>query len=172
MEATAAPAGPVRGPAGRALEAACIGLALAGGLVLVSIALMSAVSIVSRAVLGLPIQGDYELVQQGTAIFVACCLPITQIRYTNIIIDFFTARTPVRTQARLDAFGALVVAVVMAAVAWRTGVGLVSIYGSGETTTILGIPTWCTYAGMLPGLVLCAVAAFYCASEKWRESGR
>ena len=142
------------------------------GLVLVSIALMSAVSIVSRALFSLPIQGDYELVQQGCAIFVACCLPMAQIRYANIIVDFFTTRASQRAQMRLDALGALVVAVVMTFVGWRTGVGLVDIYRSGETSTILGIPTWYTYAGMLPGLVLCAVAALYCAAEKWRESRR
>ena len=148
---------PRRGPVGRVLEHASIGLALVAGLVLVSIALMSAVSIVSRALWSLPIQGDYELVQQGCAIVVACCLPMAQIRYANIIVDFFTTRTSARTQARLDALGALVLAVVMALVTWRTGVGLVSIYRSGETSTILGIPTWYTYAAMLPGLLLCAL---------------
>lgn len=172
VEAAQPGALPRRGPVGRALDNASVGLALVAGLVLVSIALMSAVSIVSRALFSLPIQGDYELVQQGCAILVACCLPMVQIRYANIIVDFFTTRASKRTQTRLDALGALVLGVVMAFVAWRTGVGLVDIYRAGETTTILGIPTWYTYAGMLPGLVLCAVVAFYCSAEKWRESGR
>ncbi len=163
---------PNRGRVGSALDNASIALALVAGLVLVSIALMSAVSIVSRALFSLPIQGDYELVQQGCAIFVACCLPIAQIRYANIIVDFFTTRASKRTQTRLDALGALVVAVVMTLVAWRAGVGLVHMYSSGQTSTILGIPTWYTYAAMMPGLALGAVVGFYCAVEKWAESLR
>jgi TRAP-type C4-dicarboxylate transport system permease small subunit len=159
-------------PVGRLLDNASIGLALVAGLVLVSIALMSAVSIVSRALFSLPIQGDYELVQQGCAIFVACCLPMAQIRYANIIVDFFTTAASERTQGRLDAVGALVVAVVMTVVAWRTGVGLVDMYRAGQTTTILGIPTWYTYAAMMPGLALCAIVGFYCAVEKWASTLR
>jgi TRAP-type C4-dicarboxylate transport system permease small subunit len=155
-------------PLRRAVERPCEWLALAGGFVLVSIALMSAVSIVGRAVLGTPIQGDYELVQMGCAVFVACCLPLAQIRYANIIVDFCTTKASPRTQSLLDALGALVVAVVMAIVAWRTAVGTVDIHRTGQTSTILGIPTWYTYAGMLPGLALCALAALTCAIEKLR----
>ena len=156
----------------RAIERSCEVLALVGGAVLVLIALMSAVSIVGRALLSRPIQGDYELVQMGCAVFVACCLPLTQIRYVNIIVDFFTSRTSTRTQGMLDALGALVVAIVMGLVAWRTSVGTIDMRGAGQTTTILGIPTWYTYLGMLPGLTLCAVAALYCAVEKFREARR
>jgi TRAP-type C4-dicarboxylate transport system permease small subunit len=154
----------------RAVERPCEWLALVGGLVLVSIALMSAVSIIGRAVLSRPIQGDYELVQMGCAVFVACCLPLAQIRYANIIVDFFTTRTSARTQSLLDAAGALIVAVVMALVAWRTAVGTIDMFRAGQTSTILGVPTWYTYAGMLPGLALCAIAALYCAIEKLREA--
>jgi TRAP-type C4-dicarboxylate transport system permease small subunit len=140
--------------------------------VLVGIALMSATSIVGRALFSRPIQGDYELVQMGTAIFVACCLPLAQIRYANIIVDFFTTRASPRTNALLDAGGALAVAVVMTFVAWRTGVGTIDIMRSGQTTTILGVPTWYTYVAMLPGLALCAVAAYWCVFEKLRDTHR
>ena len=156
----------LRDRATRRIELACEWLALAGGAVLVGIALMSAVSIVGRAVFRTPIQGDYELVQMGCAIFIACCLPMAQIRYANIIVDFFTVRASEATRAWLDALGALVVGVVMAVVAWRTGVGLVDMRASGQTSTILGVPTWYTYLGMMPGLVLSAVAGFACAREQ------
>ena len=156
----------------RLIEAPCEWLALAGGAVLTGIALMSAVSIVGRALFSQPIQGDYELVQMGTAIFVACCLPLAQIRYANIIVDFFTTRASLRAQGRLDALGALVVAVAMTLVAWRTAAGTLDMMRSGQTTTILGVPTWYTYVAMLPGLALCAVAAYWCAVEKLAETHR
>jgi TRAP-type C4-dicarboxylate transport system permease small subunit len=152
----------------RIIEAPCEWLAFAGGALLVGIALMSAVSIVGRAAFSTPIQGDYELVQMGVAIFVACSLPLAQVRYANIIVDFFTTGASPRTQARLDALGALVVALVMGVLAWRTAAGTISIWQAGQTSTILGVPTWITYVAMLPGLALCAVAAVWCAAEKLR----
>ena len=172
MDASIEPAVPVRGAAGRAIERLCRWVAFAGGLALVGIALMSAVSIIGRAVLSTPIQGDYELVQMGCAIFIASCMPIAQIRYSNIIVDFFTTRCSEATQARLDAIGALVLGCVMGLVAWRTGVGLVDIRASGQTSTILGIPTWYTYAAMMPGLVLASVAGWYCAFEQLHKASR
>ena len=51
------------------------GRALAGGAVLTSLALMSVASIAGRALFSRPLQGDYELVQTGCALFVALCLP-------------------------------------------------------------------------------------------------
>jgi TRAP-type C4-dicarboxylate transport system permease small subunit len=152
----------------RIIEAPSEWLALAGGVLLVGIALMSAVSIVGRALLSTPIQGDYELVQMGVAVFVACSLPLAQIRYVNIIVDFFTTRAALGTQRALDAVGAFILALVMGVLTWRTAVGALDIWQSGQTSTILGVPTWYTYAGMLPGLALSTVAGLWCAVEKLR----
>ena len=60
----------------------------------------------------------------------------------------------------------------MLLIAWRTGVGLVSIRASGETTTILRMPTWWTYAAMLPGFALTALVAFRDALRMFRGSRR
>jgi TRAP-type C4-dicarboxylate transport system permease small subunit len=154
------------------LERACEVCALAGGAVLTSLALMSVGSIASRALFSRPLQGDYELVQTGCAVFVALCLPYCQLRHANIVVDFFTAKASRKAQARLDAAGALLLGLVMLLVAWRTGAGLVSIRTSGETTTILGMPQWWTYAGMLPGVALTALVAFRDAIQIFRISRR
>ena len=63
-------------PIGALLFRLCQVFALAGGLVLVAMTLMSLVSIVGRAVLNRPLPGDYELVQLGCAIAVAAFLPL------------------------------------------------------------------------------------------------
>jgi TRAP-type C4-dicarboxylate transport system permease small subunit len=155
-------------PAPTWLDHACHACALLGGAVLTALALMSVASIAGRALFSRPLPGDYELVQTGCALFVALCLPYCQLKNANIIIDFFTAKATRRTQGRLDAIGALLVGLVMLLIAWRTGAGLLSIRTSGETTTILGMPTWWTYAGMLPGIVLTALVAFRGALQIFR----
>jgi|SRR5687767_137857 len=152
---------------GRALHRLSEWFALAGGMIFVAIAIMSVASIVSRALFSKPIQGDYELVQVGCAVFVALCLPICQMAGGNIIVDFFTARTAAGTQRALDAIGAFLLGLVMTLVAWRLAAGTLSIREAGETTTILGWPVWYTYALMLPGVALTAVAGFYTAWVRW-----
>ena len=142
-----------RGPLVRLAEL----FAYAGGAIFVAIALMSVGSIVSRALWSTPLQGDYELVQFAGAVFVSLCLPLTQLRRGNIIVDFFTAKAAPSTRWWLDAFGALLLAAVMALLAWRLMAGTFSMREAGETTTILGWPLWIAYATMVPGVALTAL---------------
>lgn len=144
--------------------------ALIAGALLTGIALMSVASIIMRAAGLRPIQGDFELVQIGLAACIALLLPWCQLNGGNIIVDFFTAHLRPRHQRRLDAFGAVLFAVVMALVAWRTGVGAVAIARAGETSMILGFPIWIGYALMTPGLALTAVTALHGARRAWNDS--
>lgn len=159
-------------PAPTWLDRACEVCALVGGAVLTSLALMSVASIAGRALFSRPLPGDYELMQTGCAVFVALCLPYCQLKHANIIVDFFTAKASRRTQGHLDASGAVLLGLVMLLVTWRTGVGLSSMRASGETTTILGMPSWWTYAGMLPGIALTALVAFRGAVRIFRMTRR
>jgi TRAP-type C4-dicarboxylate transport system permease small subunit len=157
-------------PIGHTLDVLCRALAFFGGAVLVGIALMSVTSIVGRATIGKPIPGDFELVQLAAAVCVSAFLPYCQMRGGNIIIDFFTSRASVATQQRLDAFGALLLAIVAAVVAWRTAVGTISAKQNGETSMIMGVPIWYSYALMVPGLALTALAGLHTAIVAWFRS--
>lgn len=150
---------------GRALELLAKAFAFAGGAVFVAMIGMSAASIAGRTFLGRPLQGDFELVQLGCAIGISAFLPWCQLRRGNIIVDFFTARLPARAQAVLDALGALLLALVMALVAWRAGAGAVTVWASGETAMISRVPQWIGYAAIVPPLALTAVAGLYTAWE-------
>lgn len=149
------------------LAAACRLFALAGGAIFALLTLMSALSIVGRA-LGRPIQGDFELVQLGCAVAIAFCLPYCQWRRGHIIVDFFTTRASARTRNVLDALGALLLALVMLLVAWRTGVGAAAMKASNETSMIMGVPVWYAYALMTPAFALTALAGVHTAWQAWR----
>jgi TRAP-type C4-dicarboxylate transport system permease small subunit len=123
------------------------------------VALLTVSSVTGRALVSRPIPGDVELTQFGIALCIALCLPWAQLRGSNIIVDFFTQNTPVRTRSRLDAFGALLLAVMVGVLAWRTAAGAVAVHDSNETTMILGLPMWVTYAVLAPGLALTALIA-------------
>ena len=133
--------------------------ALLGGLCASGVALMTVVSVAGRAAIGKPIQGDVELTQLGVALCISLCLPWCQVRGANIIVDFFTQKVGRRKLAVLDGVGALALAVMTALLSWRTAVGAVSIHEAGETSVILGLPMWWTYAMLAPGLALTSVVA-------------
>lgn len=150
------------------LDRLCRAFAFAGGTVLVGITLMSVYSIVMRYFFGKPIAGDFELVQLACAACVAAFLPITQLRGGNIVVDFFTDWAGRRATDVLDGFGALLVALVMAVLAWRTTLGSLGVKSSGETSMIMGFPVWYSYALMVPGFALTAVVALFCAVRRWQ----
>ena len=146
----------------RALGKACLAFALAGGAILSALTLMVMVSVLGR-LLGRPIQGDFELVQVGSAVAIAFFLPYCQWRRANIIVDFFTARASRRTQMLLDAFGAALFALAIGVVAWRSGAGALAIHAAHETTMIMGVPLWYGYALMTPAFALAAVVGMHTA---------
>jgi TRAP-type C4-dicarboxylate transport system permease small subunit len=133
--------------------------AMVGGLCASLVAVMMVVSIAGRAITSLPIPGDVELTQFGIAVCISLCLPWCQLHGANIIVDFFTQRASERGQRLLDGFGALLLAVMVGLLSWRTAAGARAVSDAGETTMILGLPMWWTYALLAPGLALACFVA-------------
>ena len=133
--------------------------AVAGGLCGSLVAAMTVASIAGRALFTQPIPGDVELTQFGVALCISLCLPWCQLHGANIMVDFFTQRMPTRVVRRLDAVGALLMAVMAALLSWRTAVGAVGVREAHEATMILDLPMWWVYASLAPGLALAALVA-------------
>ena len=89
----------------------------------------------------------------------ALFLPWCQVRRSHIIVDFFTAKATAATNARLDRVGALITALVLALMAWRSVLGGMNAWTSNEASMMLNLPNWIVYAFMVPGFVLAAVIA-------------
>ena len=143
-----------------ALARAC---AILAGLLVVSITLLTTGSIVGRWLFDSPLLGDTEIIEFGMAVVVAGCLPICQWRGDNIIVDFFTTRATASTRDRMDRLGALLVALMMGLIAWRTGAGALDQKQSGTVTMLLQWPEWLAYALMTPPLALTAAMGLYSA---------
>ena len=161
-------------PAGRSslIEELSAASAFAGGAILTGITLMAVTSIVMRSFGYEPIQGDFELVQVALAGCIALMLPWCQLQGGNLTVDFFTVRLRKTRQRRLDAIGAMLFALVMILVTWRTCAGAISVKASHESTMILGFPLWIGYVAMIPGLLLTVFAALHTARIAWKESRR
>jgi TRAP-type C4-dicarboxylate transport system permease small subunit len=135
--------------------------AVVGSAVALITGVMTVVSVVGRATVAAPIQGDVELTQFGIALAISLGLPWCQLRGANIIVDFFTQNTSARTQRWLDGLGAVLLAVMCALLAWRTAVGAASVMEAGEQSMILALPMWWAYASLAPGLALTGVLALW-----------
>lgn len=148
------------------LEKLAAAFALLGGLCALLVAGMVLCSVAGRNLFAHPVQGDVELSQIGIALSIALCLPWCQLKRGNIIVDFFTQAAPERVNGVLDRLGALLLAVMLGLLAWRTGVGALAVDEAGEQTMILGLPMWWAYAILAPGLALTAVIALVQAVKR------
>jgi TRAP-type C4-dicarboxylate transport system permease small subunit len=139
-----------------------------GGAAASAVALMTVISVVTRAVWSQPIAGDVEITQFGIALAISLCLPWCQLHQANIIVDFFTQKLSPAAQARLDAVGAVLLALMCALLAWRTTMGALNSREFSETSMILSLPMWWAYASLAPGLALTALVALHQAATGWR----
>jgi TRAP-type C4-dicarboxylate transport system permease small subunit len=136
------------------LAQACAVLA---GCLLTVITLMTCVSLIGRNTTGWTIVGDFELSASAAGAAIALFLPWCQIQRSNIIVDFFTQGASAPARAAMDRFGALLLAVAMALMTWRTAIGGLNAWNSQSGSMMLGFPEWVVYVGMVPPLALCAV---------------
>ena len=73
------------------------GFALTGGLLFLALVGMSLVSIVGRKLFAMPVPGDIEMLQMGTAVASATLLPYCEMNRSHLRVDFFTIN--IRPQA-------------------------------------------------------------------------
>lgn len=133
--------------------------AVAAGLLLTVITLMTCVSVIGRNTVGWTLVGDFELAGSAAGAAVALFMPWCQYRRANISVDFFTTRASPATQLRLDRLGALLVAAMMGLMAWRSAVGGISAWKAQSGSMMLGFPEWIVYCGIVPPLLLTACIA-------------
>jgi TRAP-type C4-dicarboxylate transport system permease small subunit len=143
-----------------AIHNTAVWFAYAGGVIVAAIGIMSATSIIGRALWSKPITGDFELVEIGIAVAGSLFLAYCQITAGNIFVDIFTIRASDNAKAWMDKFGALLMGTMFSLVLWRTSLGMTEIRHSSETSMLMGFPIWVGYIFCLPGLALAAITAF------------
>ncbi|MGE5145270.1 MAG: TRAP transporter small permease [Candidatus Eiseniibacteriota bacterium] len=139
------------------LERMTRALALAGGALLVAAIVITLVSVVGRYAFGLPVPGDYELVETTCAIGVFLFFPYTHAVGGNIAAEFFTAGLSKRRQRLLDVANDVVFMIVALALTWRLAGGLMDKLATGETTILIGIPLWWAYGFAVLSMFLLTV---------------
>jgi TRAP-type C4-dicarboxylate transport system permease small subunit len=145
----------------RILESLAKFCAILAGVLLTVITLMTCASLIGRNTIGVTLAGDFELTGVAAGAAIALFLPWCQLRRGNIIVDFFTAKASDQTNARLDRFGALLLALALGLLAWRATVGGLNAFDTRSGTMMLGFPEWIVYVCMVPPIALTAVIALW-----------
>lgn len=148
----------------RVLEKLAKFCAILAGVLLTGITLMTCGSLIGRNTVGVSIVGAFELTGVAAGAAIALFMPLCQLRRGNIIVDFFTARASEKTNSRLDRFGALLLGLIFALLAWRTSLGGMNSFSSGSETQIMGFPEWVVYATMVPAFLLAGTISFWQAA--------
>lgn len=149
-------------------------LALAGGVVLVGLIVLTCVSITGRALLPLnigigPIRGIYDYTELGMAMAVFSFLPIAQLREAHARVDLFEPVLPDPVNRSLDlVFNAAMLAVACFGT-WRLYLGMHDKLRFGETTLIAQIPVWQGYAVGLVGAAGFVIVAAFCVIRSLRR---
>lgn len=143
----------------KVLEALARLCAVLAGVLLTVITLMTCVSLIGRNTTGWTIVGDFELSGSAAGAAIALFMPWCQWQRGHIMVDFFTSRASTATQAGLDRFGALLLALAMGLMTWRTAIGGLNAWKSQAGSMMLGFPEWVVYVGMVPPLALTAAIA-------------
>jgi TRAP-type C4-dicarboxylate transport system permease small subunit len=96
-----------------------------------------------------------------TAVAVAMSLPYANWIGGHVIVDFFTAKAPVRTNAALDTLAYGVMAAFSFLLTWRLSLGMVDLKGNFDASMLLSIPTWWGYIPLVPSFFLLGLTALY-----------
>ncbi len=143
-------------------------IAIFGGLVLTLVALMSVVSIVGRAGVGLglsSILGDFELVEAGVAFAITSFLPYAHLQHSHAQVAILTDRLGVRANKIIDLISDVLMLIIALLLSWRLALGTIDKYNYLETSFILQYPLWWTYGTSLVGLFTWVIVAFHMVSK-------
>lgn len=143
--------------------------AIFGGLVLMGLILLAVVSIVGRSIntlsflpgmveampafsqlvesIGITgVSGDFEMIEAGVAFAIFAFLPYCQLHGGHASVDIFTSFLPRTLNRYIVAFWDMVLALVICLICWRLYAGMMGKMNAHETTMLLQIPVWWTYA--------------------------
>jgi TRAP-type C4-dicarboxylate transport system permease small subunit len=166
--------------------------ALLGGIVLTALIVMVCLSILGRSMNSIlhgdviqsvmpgiatmllatgigPINGDFEIVEAGMAFVIFAFLPLCHIHGAHASVDIFTANLSVRANRFLRMIIDGVFAAVLVIIAYQLCLGMLSKYGSGQTTLLLQFPVWWGYAASLVGAIVAGLVSVYVAAMRTLE---
>ncbi|GLQ36516.1 hypothetical protein GCM10007908_01360 [Rhizobium albus] len=149
----------------KAVRYLALTLAIAGGLALIYITLMTIVSISGRALVSVglrPVPGDFELVEAATGFAVFSFLAWCQLNREHASVEILTMRFPPVLNRVIDVLVDALMLLVAGVLTYQHWLGTLDKLAYGETSFILRYPVWWAYALGLVGAIGFVIVAAYC----------
>ncbi|MGO1118354.1 TRAP transporter small permease [Rhodovibrionaceae bacterium A322] len=140
----------------RLMRQAVVAWALLGGVLLLALMAVTALSVVLDLLFDKPLAGDFELVQLGCALAVFAFLPYCQMTRGHIAVDIFTMRASRPFQRAVEILSLFLMFALGLLLLWRMWLGGWDYYDPtfAESTPILGIAIWQVFPPILLSLLL------------------
>ena len=135
--------------------------ALVGGIVLVALTLMVVASVTGRALIGVglgPVPGDFELVEAGIGIAIFFFMPWCYLMSGHATVDLLYMHTPKWAQKTVDMTSDVLMLGVWLVLTWMLIEGMLEKKEYMETSFILQMPMWWSYALCVVGAVIGCLA--------------
>jgi TRAP-type C4-dicarboxylate transport system permease small subunit len=144
-------------PGGAFIEKLTRITALIGGGLLIAAIVLTLVSVAGRYLMGLPVPGDYELVEIACGVAVFLFFPFTHAVGSNIAAEFFTSGLPLGSRRFLDLVHDVIFFLLGILLTWRMVHAFEEKLASGETSILVGVPLWWAYGVGLLSLAFLTV---------------
>lgn len=142
--------------------------ALAGGVLTLGLAFMTAASAISNILFARPFAADHELVKHIIAIAIFMFLPYCQVTFSNVTVDVFTEQMSERGKQAMVAFSSLFAIAFSALLLVQMYSGFKSYLRYPEVTPVLKLPLWTAFPPILFSLALLFCAAVITLIASWR----
>ena len=160
---------PQEGPAWVGLSRGIIRYwALAGGVVLLALVLITAASAVSNLMFNVPFAGEYELAKHFVGIAIFTFLPYCQLTGANVTVDIFTEGMRPRAKAAMTAVSSLLAAAFSILLLRQMAYGFADYVRYPEVTATLHLPLWTAFPPILLSLALLFIASAITGRHAWR----
>jgi len=142
--------------------------ALAGGVILIALVLVTAASAASNLVAGKPFTGEYELAKHFVGVTIFTFLPYCQLAGANVTVDIFTEKMGAPIKSAMALVSSVFAGVFALVLLRQMSLGFVDYWRYGEVTPTLHLPLWTAFPPILVSLALLFAASLITGIEAWR----
>ena len=142
--------------------------ALIGGILLLGVVLVTAVSMTGNILFHKPVPGDFEIVEVCIAIAAFSFLPYCQTTDSNVSADIFTFGAGPRLIAAFSLIASLTALSFSCLLLWRMSLGMLDYQKYAEVTMVYQFPLWVAFVPILISLFLLAVASVITLAKAWQ----
>lgn len=149
----------------RPIRTLALFMAFLGGAALLCLVGLTVLSVTGRNLtsIGLSnINGDFELVEAGTAFAVFAFLPWCQLNRGHATVEILAARFGRLLNNVIDVIAEALMLAIWVFLIWRLWLGMADKQAYQETTFILQYPIWWAYAASLAAGLTVVIIAVFC----------